>query len=78
MDTYFPKPNPQCTSKPCRACDRIIDGEDVEGWWLERETWQGPNYHQLLCLSCCVDAMNEERIHPNVVDEADARDTLYD
>lgn len=78
MDPYFPEPNPPCKPKPCQVCETAIDGDRTEGWWLERETWRGPNYYQLLCLSCCVEKMNEESIHPDVAHETEARSVLYD
>lgn len=78
MDPYFPSPNPPCVPKPCQRCGTGVDGDETEGWWLEREVWQGPNYHQLLCLSCCVPVMNEESIHPDVAHEDEARNMLYD
>ncbi|NKE37170.1 hypothetical protein GWG54_15335 [Natronococcus sp. JC468] len=78
MDPYFPSPNPPCAPKPCQRCGTRVDGEETEGWWLERERWQSPNCYQLLCLSCCVDAMNEESGQPNVADETELRELLYD
>jgi hypothetical protein len=78
MDPYFPSPNPPGAPKRCRCCESLIDGDETEGWWLERETWQGPNYFQLLCLRCCVEAMNEERGYPDVAHEREARERLYE
>ncbi|WP_306057943.1 hypothetical protein [Natronococcus wangiae] len=76
MDPYFPNPNPPGKPKPCQVCGKRIDGDETEGWWLERNNWHDPNYYQLLCLSCCVDAMNEDAIHPDVAHETEARDVL--
>lgn len=78
MDPYFPSPNPPFEPKQCQQCEVCIDGEETDGWWLERECWQGPNYYQLLCLSCCVETMNEEVIYPDVAHESEARDVLYE
>ncbi|TYL36561.1 hypothetical protein CV102_22270 [Natronococcus pandeyae] len=78
MDPYFPNPNPPCHPKPCQLCEIPVDGDETEGWWLERKTEQGLRYYQLLCLSCCVNKMNEEPIHPDVSDESDVRSYLYE
>jgi hypothetical protein len=78
MDPYFPSPNPPGAPKPCQRCEAPVDGTETEGWWLERETWQGPNYFQLLCLPCCVEAMNEETTYPDVAHEQEARSVLYE
>jgi hypothetical protein len=77
MDPYFPSPNPPHEPKPCQKCGERVDGDETKGWWLERDTWQGPNYYELLCLSCCVGAMNEEVIHPDVAHESEVYEVLY-
>lgn len=66
MRLYWPNPNPPCKPKTCTECEIQIDGDEIEGWWLEREHWQGPNTHHLLCLECCVEKMNDWSNHPDV------------
>ena len=71
MQLYWPRPTPPGVPNNCFHCEVEIDGEDVKGIWLERERWQNPNTHELTCLSCCVEEVNESTNRPDTVDETD-------
>lgn len=68
MQLYWPQPTPPGVPNNCFQCGVEIDGGDVEGIWLERERWQNPNTHELTCLSCCIDELNEETTQLNGTD----------
>ena len=55
---YRPSPNPPFEPKPCQGCGSLVDGEETNGWWLEKECWQSPNRYELFCVSCCVDRLD--------------------
>lgn len=76
MQLYWPKPTPPGQPNDCFGCAIEIDGIDVDGFWLERECWQAPNRHELYCLACCVDKMNDWANQADVVDEADVKAQL--
>lgn len=73
---YTPDPNPPGEPKECQRCGELVDGEVIEGWWLERRNWQNPNEYVLYCMGCCVEKMNKWENHSNVANEQEARDTL--
>ena len=76
MQLYWPKPTPPGHPNDCQHCGIEIDGDEVEGFWLECKNWQAPNTHHLYCLSCCVEKMNDWSNQPDVDDEADVKAAL--
>ncbi len=78
MKLYWPSPNPPCKPKGRTHRGKLIDGDEIEGWWVERENWQGPNTYHLFCLTCCVEKMPEWSNRPNVDTEGEARGILYE
>ena len=73
MQLYWPTPTPPGHPNECLGCESMIDGNKVEGFWLEHKHWQAPNTYELYCLACCVEKMNAWTNQPNVVDEADVK-----
>lgn len=77
MQLYWPKPTAPGETHDCLDCGVEVDGETIEGVWLERENWQAPNTHELYCLTCCVEKMNDWPNQPNVAHEADVKAHHY-
>lgn len=59
MQQYRPPPTPPGQPNDCLGCGTEINGDTVEGIWVERDHWQAPTTYELYCLSCCVDQLNE-------------------
>lgn len=78
MRLYWPDPNPPCKPKNCLECEIRIDGNEIEGIWLEKYNHQNPNTYHLFCLDCCVEKMNEWGNYPNVENVEMAREILYE
>lgn len=73
---YRPDPNPPAEPKECQECGTIVDGEETNGWWLERENHQRTNYFVLFCMKCCVQKMNVWRNYPDVGNQWEAKEVL--
>ncbi|WP_265111026.1 hypothetical protein [Halosolutus halophilus] len=73
MQPYRPPPMPPGHPNERLQCENDIDGDEVEGFWLERENWQSPNTHELYCLACRIEKLNEWANQPDVADEADVK-----
>ncbi|WP_171052345.1 hypothetical protein [Haloterrigena sp. H1] len=52
MQQYRPPPTPPGQPNDCLGCGTEIDGDAVEGVWVERDHWQAPTTYELHCLSC--------------------------
>jgi|GEM_PF-1185480 hypothetical protein len=78
MRCYWPEPNPPCKPKVCLECETRIDGDETEGYWLERKNWQNPNTYHLFCLDCCAEKMTEWSNHPDVDGADAAKEVLYE
>lgn len=77
MRLYWPEPNPPCKPKECIECETLIDGDEIEGYWLERENHQDYNTYHLFCLDCCTEKMDGWSNYPNVPDVETAKEVLY-
>lgn len=73
MQLYWPRPTPPGVPNECYQCGTEIDGDEVSGIWLEREQWQKPNTHELTCLSCCAEELNESSNQLDLTDGDDAK-----
>lgn len=73
---FRPSPNPPAEPKECQACGKLIDGEETDGWWLERKNWQNPNEYILFCMKCCVEKMNNWPNYQDVGNQWEAEEVL--